>query len=329
MTRSLRTALSILSGVGVGLGYALLTLLAFRADQNSALLAVMSLGFLFVMPFAVGALTVVAAPPELRTSWAYAILSPWLACVALTIVTAALALEAIICLIMAVPILLVMSSFGGVLTCVAFRVQRDARRPQGAFLLTLALLGPYVLTPLEQQGPAPDSLRTVHTQIVIAADSETVWRNIIRVPVIRPEEQGFSAFHLLGLPKPREATLSHEGVGGIRDATFEGGLTFLETVTEWEHQRGLRFTIEVDRTAPLPAPMGAIGGRYFDVLEGSYRMEPLGDGTILLHLDSRERVSTRFNGYAGLWTDFIMADLQGYILRVIKARCEAEARPPT
>jgi hypothetical protein len=31
---------------------------------------------------------------------------------------------------------------------------------------------------------------------------------------------------------------------------------------------------------------------------------------VLLHLSSKHRLSTRFNAYGGLWTDFIMSDLQ-------------------
>ena len=40
-------------------------------------------------------------------------------------------------------------------------------------------------------------------------------------------------------------------------------------------------------------------------------------------LESAHRVSTRFNEYSGAWTDFILADLQGYLLRIVKERAEA------
>jgi len=66
-----------------------------------------------------------------------------------------------------------------------------------------------------------------------------------------------------------------------------------------------------------------VGGPYFDVLEGTYRIERLNDRQVLLHLSSKHRLSTRFNFYAGLWTDFIMRDIQRNILRIIKRRCEA------
>jgi hypothetical protein len=65
-----------------------------------------------------------------------------------------------------------------------------------------------------------------------------------------------------------------------------------------------------------------IGGRYFDVLDGEYTLEPLANGDTMLHLISHQRLSTDFNGYAGLWTDAIMQNLQTSILEVIQHRCE-------
>ena len=67
----------------------------------------------------------------------------------------------------------------------------------------------------------------------------------------------------------------------------------------------------------------SVGGEFFDVLDGRYDLEPLDGGRIRLHLSSRHRVSTRFNFYARLWTDFILADTQRHILGVLKRRCEA------
>jgi hypothetical protein len=40
----------------------------------------------------------------------------------------------------------------------------------------------------------------------------------------------------------------------------------------------------------------------------------------------QRRLSTRFNGYAGFWTDFIMRDTQQYILEIIRDRCEENTR---
>ena len=46
--------------------------------------------------------------------------------------------------------------------------------------------------------------------------------------------------------QPVEATLSFEGIGGIRHASFEGGLVFIETVDRWEPSHVLAFSVRAD-----------------------------------------------------------------------------------
>jgi hypothetical protein len=108
-------------------------------------------------------------------------------------------------------------------------------------------------------------------------------------------------------------------------------LRFRETVTIWEPNHRLSFTIKADTEHIPPATLdrhATIGGPYFDVLSGEYQIEEIGAGQVVLHLTSRERLSTDFNGYAGFWTDAVMSSIQRSILRVIKNRCDVENFPP-
>jgi hypothetical protein len=68
-----------------------------------------------------------------------------------------------------------------------------------------------------------------------------------------------------------------------------------------------------------------LASRAFAVESGRYRLAPLADGRVRLHLSSTHRLATHFNGYGGLWTDAIMDDIQRRILEVIKHRCETAA----
>ena len=106
-------------------------------------------------------------------------------------------------------------------------------------------------------------------------------------------------------------------------------MSFFEVVTHWEPAKKLAFTIKAD---PDFIPHTAfdehiiVGGRFYDVLNGTYEIEPLNDGTCVLHLSSMHRLSTRFNWYAGWWSEWVMNQIQGSILEVIRQRCE---RGPT
>ena len=162
--------------------------------------------------------------------------------------------------------------------------------------------------------------------IEIQADAHTIWRHIERVRMIEPHEQRVTWTQRMGFPQPLEATLSHEGVGGVRRASFAGDVVFWETVTDWQPDRRLSFTIKAD-TERIPAKTldehVTIGGPYFDVLNGTYEIEVLEPRRAILHLSSQHRLSTHFNFYAARWADFIMSDVQENILQVIKHRCEA------
>jgi hypothetical protein len=226
---------------------------------------------------------------------------------------------------MALPIALILSSLGGLIGGAAlWNARGDVKLP-----LACVLLFPVMVAPIESHLTPPLQLRTVETQILIRATPAVVWSNIERVRAISPQELTPTWTHAIGFPRPIAATLSHEGVGGVREASFERGLLFFETVNRWEPNRLLAFSIKAD-TAHIPATTlddhVQIGGRYFDVLQGEYALKPSPDGTVLLHLSSRERLSTDFNPYAGLWTDAIMKSLQESILKVVKARCESQMK---
>ena len=111
----------------------------------------------------------------------------------------------------------------------------------------------------------------------------------------------------------------------MRTATFEHGLTFFETVTRWEPAHALAFSIRADTANIPPTTLDehvTVGGPYFDVLDGEYRIESLGGGNVMLHLTSHQRLSTDVNGYASLWTVAIMQNLQTSILQVIQHRSQ-------
>lgn len=315
---------TIFWGSLVALAYGISARLAFQSPWED-FLGLITLGFVVFVPIAIGALTVAFAPRRYKTSWAYGIFMPWLPCLLLGLVAILLAWEVAICIIMALPIFMVMSSIGGIiLTAIFSRLSQEDQHstPIQSSLLGLILLAPFVVAQIENQFPAPEVIRTVETQLLIQAGPEQVWDNLVAVPAIQPEERRFTLFNLLGLPWPVEATLSQPGLEGVRRASYDNGLTLIEPVTVWEPYRHYAFGVQLDPAVAPPPPFEQVGGKYFEVQRVRFRLEATQTGATVLQLQSQYRLSTRLNFYGGWWIDLLLVDLQNYILNVIKARAE-------
>ncbi len=323
----LRPLLSIVVAVLAGVGFGLLTRLAFgTSGELSQVFQTMSVSFLALTPVALGVITVALAPSHLRQNWVYALLVPLVTSTAFLALVVAFNWEVFICLLMVVPCFLPLGSVGGVIACLGF-VLWARRKNQGALmgLLAVVVLAPYWAAPLESTFPITNEYRTVESHIEIFASPEVVWNNITRVSTFTADEHRFSWFHLAGLPRPLGATLTADGVGGVRRGQWENGLAFVETVSQWEARRAYTIQMQADTSAVhnTALPLREIGGPAFDVVQGHYEIEALGPEHVIVHFTSVHRLSTRFNFYGGLWTDFFMRDVQNYILDVVKARSEA------
>jgi len=314
-------------GAAIGLAYGFLIRYGSRVFPQSSLFQVMTLAFVVFLPFAMGFTSVfIVERRRAQPIWVWFLL-PWLPVVAGELGAMAALWEGLICIVMFTPIALGASSVGGAAAGVIVRFVRSHRSKDASLVCVMCL--PLLLSPFESRFLLHQDLRNVESVIDVAAPPAAVWQNIERVPRIRPAELRSSWSHAIGFPDPVEATLSAEGVGGIRHATFEAGVLFIETVDVWEPEHRLGFSIRA-QTDQIPKTTldehVTIGGRFFDVLYGEYRLEPLPAGGTRLHLSSRHRVSTDFNWYAHLWTDSVMSDLQRRILFVVKNRSESAVK---
>jgi hypothetical protein len=315
----------------VGAAYGVVLQILARLDVWGLNL-VMSFGFVFIHPFAIGVLTMWYATVEQRRSWLFRVFAPWPVLAVCLAIFVLVGWEGAICLAMVSALCFPLVSVGGIAGGVLFAAIDRQNAASGALCVLLVL--PCVSGWLEDRRPLPTEHATVRTAIAIDAPAEAVWQQIIRVPPIHEPLHGF--FYRIGFPKPVEATLSHEGPGGVRRARFERGLVFVETIDVWEPGTRVSFSIASAPDSIPPTTLDqhvVVGGRYFDVLRGTYEIEPLGRDRCTLRLSSETRVSTRFNFYACPWARFLMRDIQTTILTVIKSRAEqargASYRPPT
>lgn len=285
---------------------------------NDLLIGTLSISFLILVPVVLGGLTVAFAPESQKESWPYAVFAPWVVCFVLGVGVGLLAMEAWVCITMALPLCFVLSSLGGA----AMRWWIVRRRDRQ--LLSILLFVPFLLAPVEAQWQPPTTTRRVTVAIDVAAAPETVWNAIIAVPEIQPGEGGFAWFRWMGLPQPRAATLSEPGPAGMRYANYANGFQVIEPVQLWEPHHRYRFDVELDPASHQPTPLwAAVAGRAVDVEWVEYTLEPRGPNQLRLHLTSQYALTTPVNPYAGVWLDFILQDFQAYILRVVGGRAEA------
>ncbi|MDF1824852.1 MAG: SRPBCC family protein [Verrucomicrobiales bacterium] len=318
--RRLTSSLIVFAGSGI---YALLMRVLFGLDRLADVLPIVSLAFLIFLPIGLGALVTFLGYRivEKNAFWIYA--APALTILGGVLLMALFKVEAVLCIVVALPVMAPLSILGGWIISLILK-KRDGRL-QVSFLALL----PLAIAPLESKWEKPHEQLTVIDTIDIDASADTVWSQIASVPRISTEELPFQWIYLLDFPKPVSAEIDREEVGGRRLAVFEREVTFFEVVTEWNEGKALAFTIEAD---PEFIPHTAfdqhiiVGGRFYDVLDGRYEIDPLHEGGCRLHLTSTHRLSTPFNSYAGWWSEWVMRQVQGSILDVIKTRCEAAGR---
>lgn len=312
-------------GLIYGIVYGLIArgIFALETSENSFIptMGLMTISFMFIVPFVIG--LIVAYHHDTITSSRRILLltMPLYAVVGLIVISVFFGQEGIICALMALPIFAFMALLGGYLGVRIFYRQKDK------IIISLIVLIPFLIAPMENYFGLNEKIFTEHTTITINAQEDRVWQNITRVKQITDKENHNSLFQFMGFPRPIEAELDTIAVGGIRKAIFDRGLFFTETVTEVTPNRVLAFDIEADPHSIPPRALDEhvmVGGKYFDVLEGRYELEKTSEEQITLHLTSQFRLSTSFNFYSGLWSKLIMRDIQKNILEIIKERSEAK-----
>lgn len=302
--------------------YGLLLRVIFNLDIIKDFTQVMSITFFMTVPYGIGILTIALSPIEKVKSPGYRICMPWVSVIVLFAITLLLQIEGWACWLMILPVFLPFASLGG-LTAGYFKLKRY--RKSNKLNISLAVLLPFIVAPLEKTIAVHPATFKAYTSIDITAPDSTIWQHITRVKTITKEEDRGTVTNFLGFPRPVKAELDVAAVGGTRKAIFSKGLVFTEIVTAYQHQKYMHFTISAN---PYEIPSTAmdehvvIGGEYFDVLDGTYELEQLSNTVYRVHLYSHFQLKTTFNFYADWWAKWIMKDIQNNILHVIKARCE-------
>ena len=225
------------------------------------------------------------------------------------------AMEGMICIAMAAPIVLLFTFVGAWLgKTLLDRMPRQS-------LLSILLLTAAIPSLAVSEGGKPQ-VAPVVTKVVIDASPEKVWEQVIAFPRLsEPDEWLFRA----GISYPIEATIDGEGVGAVRHCRFNTG-SFVEPVTVWEPPHLLGFDV-----VEQPQPLREIS--FWDIdaphlhdtfvsKRGQFRLTALADGRTELEGTTWYHHDIRPDFYWRWWSDYIIHRIHARVLEHIKAGAE-------
>ena len=289
------------------------------------LMGIMSASFIMLVPVIIGALTVLFIPKADIKNAIHAFFMPWLTSLAILIVTMMCNIEGAICWIMIFPMFAILAGFGGVGVYFFRRYRKNNEDKPNTLNISLLLLVPTALGFAEGDRTLIPKEFILTKEVIIAAPPAKVWQSLTNINTITPTEKRSSLSDIIGFPKHLSTSLDTLAVGGKRVAQYENGLYFEETISRYEPGHLMVLDIKTDPKKIPPTVLDehiVIGGKHVDILEDQYILEQLPDGNSRLILSSKFFINTPFNWYAGIWADYLMADILDGELKLIKNRSE-------
>lgn len=280
---------------------------------------------LFVgLPFCLGLFSVLLysyhAP---RDWWPYVQLS-LLPVGLLGVLLIVVAVEGLICILMAAPLALLLAALGGSL---GYFIQANHWRPRNSsVMLSIVLLVVPAMYGMERAASLEPPMFGVRTSIEVNAPPAHVWKQVVAFAEIAPpKEMLFRA----GLTYPIRAEISGQGVGAVRHCIFSTG-AFVEPIEVWDEPRLLRFGV-TENPAPLNelTPYGHIEPAhlhgYFVSREGQFLLTALPNGGTRLEGTTWYQHTMWPAAYWHLWSDYIIHRIHLRVLNHIREAVERES----
>jgi len=232
------------------------------------------------------------------------------------------AIEGLICLVMAAPFALGLAALGGAL---GYAIQSGywRNRDAPAMLSVVLLFTPTFLGVEHWVKPEAETF-VVKTAIEVNAAPEVVWKKVVAFSEIAPPKE---MLFLAGIAYPIRAEITGHGPGAVRNCIFSTG-PFVEPIEVWDEPRLLRFDVTAN-----PAPMQEwtpyahiepphLHG-YFVSEKGQFLLTPLVGGRTRLEGTTWYRHTMWPAAYWHLWSDYIIHRIHLRVLEHIRERSEA------
>ncbi|MGL6159829.1 hypothetical protein [Microbulbifer sp.] len=280
----------------------------------------MSMAFLIGTPFIVGALTIYGYRGQ-TIRIPQMLFLPWVTVALMLLGTAIALLEGSICIAIMTPLFLLCASIGGLLMGIFLRLTTENTKP----LLSIALL-PYLILFAENEIPLKERNVQVVESVIVQASPKVIWNQIMSAKEIKPGELPLSISHLIGVPKPLEGINQKKGEQEIRYSIWERGINFKAVVTNSSKNNYIKWDYVFDKNSFPKGSMDdhvAIGGKYFDLHNTSFTLQPVNESQTKLTITANYRINSAINFYAIPISRILGVDLVKTILGLYKYRSEA------
>jgi uncharacterized membrane protein YhaH (DUF805 family) len=282
-------------------------------------------GLFVALPFCLGMFSVLLysyhEPREWDNSLAVALLPVGLVGVGLILV----AMEGLICVLMAAPFALSLAALGGML---GYAIQAHHWRPRQspAMFSILILLVPATFG-VEHATALRPPVYEVRTTIEVNAPPEGVWNQVVAFAEIPPPKE---LLFRAGIAYPIRAEISGQGAGAVRHCIFSTG-PFVEPIEVWDEPHLLKFGVTAN-PAPLNelTPYGHIEAPhlhgYFVSEQGQFLLTALPGGRTRLEGTTWYHNAMWPGSYWHLWSNYIIHKIHSRVLEHIRAEAEKEVR---
>ncbi|MDT4965978.1 MAG: hypothetical protein QOJ64_715 [Acidobacteriota bacterium] len=247
------------------------------------------------------------------------IISVGLACATLI----AVAIEGLICILMAAPLGLIMAIFGGMIGYVIQRRPAPQSPGYGLHAFSIILLALPALMVVERMAQTEPPLREVRTSVEINASPEDVWQRLIAFGELAPPEEWLFK---TGIAYPIRAEIKGSGVGAVRNCVFSTG-AFVEPIEVWDEPRLLKFGVTsqppiMEEMSPYAHLSPPHLDNYLQSRKGQFLLTRLSNGHTLL--EGTTWYQNRFwpAAYWGLWSDHIIHRIHQRVLDHVKRLSE-------
>jgi hypothetical protein len=228
------------------------------------------------------------------------------------------AIEGLICLLMASPLLLLAVWLGAFLGFKSSKSNYISRKNTTMILLFLSIgfmSFDYINNPTD--------LIAVKTKIIVDAPIEKVWTNVVTFDKINePVDWIFKT----GISYPTDATIVGQGIGAIRYCNFTTG-SFVEPITTWNEPNLLQFDVEEQ-----PIPMNELNpfwdihpphlDGYFKSYKGQFELTRISKNQTELEGTTWYNIDIYPEFYWKAWSDFIIHRIHNRVLNHIKRTSE-------